>query len=86
MGRSRIPPGQTPQTVWPWILTSHAMTHAAAVGIVTGSAWLSVLELICHWCIDMAKCASLIGIHVDQSLHLGCKVVWFVMFILWVKP
>jgi len=74
-----VPAGQTPQTVWPWVLTSHAATHAAAVYLVTHSALLAALELIVHWVIDYGKCANRYGIHVDQSLHLACKAAWAVL-------
>lgn len=71
-----IPPGQVPQTVWPWIMTAHASTHAAAVFIVLGSPVLALFELISHWIIDYGKCANKYGIHADQSMHIGCKVLW----------
>lgn len=75
-----IPPGQTPQTVWPWVLTAHAATHAAAVYIVTGSTILAGCELAAHWAIDYGKCGNRFGIHTDQAMHLGCKVVWAAIF------
>ncbi len=83
---SSIPPGQTPQTVWPWVLTAHAATHAAAVYVVTGSTILTVLELVAHWLIDYGKCANRFGIHADQAMHLGCKVVWVLLFFYGANP
>lgn len=74
-----IPPGQTPQTVWPWILTAHAATHAAAVYLVLGRADLALAELVAHWAIDYGKCANRYGIHADQAMHLICKVLWLVI-------
>lgn len=71
-----IPPGQKPQTVWPWVLTAHAATHAAAVLLITGSAILAALELLSHWLIDYGKCANRYGIHADQAMHLACKAMW----------
>lgn len=66
-----------PQYVpWYYVLTSHAMTHAAAVGIITGSLWLSVFEAVAHWFIDLAKCEGWTGIHTDQALHVLCKLAW----------
>lgn len=73
---SRVPPGQLPQTFWPWVLSAHAGVHAAAIGVITGSLTLSVLEFAAHWFIDLGKCRNLYGIHVDQALHLTCKVAW----------
>lgn len=77
-----IPPGQTPQAVWPWVLTAHASVHAAAVGLVTGSPLLALGELVVHWAIDYGKCENLYGIHQDQALHLATKVVWVALIIL----
>ena len=73
------PAGQTPQAVWPHVLTAHAGVHASAVWIITGLWWLAVAELICHWCIDFAKCENWTGIHTDQTLHYACKAVWVVL-------
>lgn len=71
-----IPPGQTPMLVWPWVLTAHASTHAAAVYLVTGSIVLALCELAAHWLIDYGKCGNRYGIHADQAMHLACKLVW----------
>ena len=79
---STIPPGQTPMTVWPWVLTAHAGTHAAAVFLITGSALLAILELISHWLIDYGKCANRYGIHADQFAHIACKAVWALAVVL----
>ena len=75
-----IPPGQTPMMVWPWVLTSHAGTHAAAVYLVLGNPLLALAELIAHWLIDYGKCANRYGIHFDQCAHLACKVVWVLLY------
>lgn len=71
-----IPPGQKPMLVWPWVLTAHAATHAAAVYVVTGSVALAACELVAHWAIDYGKCANRYGIHFDQAAHIACKLLW----------
>lgn len=43
---TRIPPGQKPQTVWPYAMTAHAMMHGAAVAFVTGNVWLGIAETV----------------------------------------
>ena len=78
---ANIPPGQTPQTVWPWVLTAHAATHAAAVYLITQSFLLAALELGVHWVIDFGKCANRYGIHQDQALHIACKATWAALFV-----
>lgn len=71
-----IPPGQHPQKIWPYWLTSHALIHAGAVALITGSVALGVLEFVLHSHIDFAKCENWTGIHVDQALHIACKIAY----------
>lgn len=61
---------------WYYVLAGHAATHAAAVGIITGSPLLALLELVAHAVIDATKCEGWTTIHTDQFLHLVCKVAW----------
>lgn len=70
---------------WYYWLTAHALLHGAAVGVVVrwfGYDWsvvvaLAVAETVIHWFIDLGKCERLYSIHVDQLLHVACKVVWW---------
>ena len=64
------------QTVWPYVLTAHALVHGGIVWIITGNVWLGLAETICHWMIDFWKCEKWYGIHEDQFAHAICKVVW----------
>lgn len=64
------------ETIWPLALLSHAMIHAAAVLLVTGSMTLAVCELVAHMLIDNAKCRGWFGYNFDQVLHLACKLIW----------
>lgn len=74
-----IPPGQTPQTIWPYCLSAHALIHAGFVAAITGSFALGLAELVLHWLIDFAKCESWTGIHSDQALHVACKILWVLL-------
>lgn len=71
-----VPPGQTPMTVWPYILTAHATVHGTFVGVITGIWWLGLLEALAHWCIDFGKCENWYGIHADQWAHIAFKGLW----------
>jgi len=70
---------------WFYWLTAHALLHGAAVGVVlhwTTNNWdlalgFALAETIVHWFIDWGKCERLYNIHVDQGLHVGCKVLWW---------
>ena len=65
---------------WLYWLTAHSATHALMVYIATKSVWLSLAELIAHWIIDYAKCDGKIGLHTDQALHIGCKILIAIAF------
>lgn len=64
------------ETIWPYVLGAHALIHGAAVGVVTGSWLLGWLEASAHFAIDYGKCERWYGIHVDQALHVVCKLAW----------
>lgn len=76
-----IPPGQAPQTVWPYFLTAHAIVHGGIVTIVTGNILLGLAETVAHWIIDFGKCESWYGIHIDQLLHFVCKLLWVALLV-----
>jgi hypothetical protein len=64
---------------WYYWLSAHTLVHGGAVFLITGSLTLGVLETVVHWLIDFGKCEGWFGIHVDQALHVGCKVLWCVL-------
>lgn len=74
-----VSPGRS--GIWVHVLTAHALTHGAAVALITGSVALGVAETICHWLIDFGKSENLYGIHVDQALHVWCKVMWIALLV-----
>ena len=65
---------------WYYVMLGHVGTHAAAVGFVTLSPFLALVELVCHFAIDVAKCEGTTTIHEDQALHVGCKALWAIFF------
>jgi len=70
-------PSCSPQFVpWYYVLAAHSATHGAAVAMATGSTFLGLCETIVHFCIDVAKCEGVANIHVDQALHVVCKLAW----------
>ncbi|MBK1829113.1 DUF3307 domain-containing protein [Verrucomicrobiaceae bacterium R5-34] len=72
----------TPSGVWIHALTGHALIHAGAVWLITGSAVLGVIELVLHWIIDYLKCERWIGFNADQILHYVCKLIYAMMIYL----
>lgn len=68
------------QTIWPYVLSAHALIHGGMVFLVTGSVVLGFAETIAHWAIDFGKCEKWYGIHTDQALHIFCKIIWICFF------
>lgn len=63
-----IPPRQA--------LTAHAIIHGGFVGLITGSVWFALAEVVAHWVIDDAKCHDDFNFNTDQALHFLCKFLW----------
>jgi hypothetical protein len=72
-----MPGGLAPnQGVWLHCLTAHALVHAGAVWVITGSMTLALIETALHWVIDFVKSEGWTNLHVDQFLHLLCKAAY----------
>ncbi len=67
---------------WYYWLSAHALIHGGAVYLITHSLTLGLLETIVHWIIDFAKCEDWTNIHIDQLLHVACKLVWCLLLVL----
>jgi hypothetical protein len=85
--RNAVPKGYDParhgpmQTIWPYVLSAHALIHGGMVYLVTGSIALAVAETVSHWVIDFGKCEKWYGIHTDQWAHIYFKVMWAAMHV-----
>ena len=75
MARAKNPFAPVSGVPWATIMASHAAIHGLGVGVITGSAWLGLAELVAHSAIDVSKCKGLIGFNTDQWLHVACKGV-----------
>ncbi len=64
---------------WYYWLTAHSVMQAGGVALVTGSVVLGCAEFVAHWAIDFGKCERWFSIHVDQALHLACKLLWLIL-------
>ncbi len=70
---------------WYYWLGSHALIHGLGVALITQSAILGLVETAAHFLIDFAKCERWYSIHIDQLLHVVCKVLWAVIWLLIIK-
>lgn len=65
--------------IWTHVLVGHAIIHGAAVLLITGSLWMCLAEIVIHGVTDLLKCEKRISYHVDQAIHIACKVLWVVL-------
>lgn len=77
-------PANSPYMGVPWYyaMAAHAGIHGLGVMLVTGSALLGLAETAAHFAIDWGKCRGWANIHVDQALHVGCKVAWVALMVM----
>lgn len=76
MARAKNHRTPVPGFDWLAVLVFHAVIHAGAVLLVTGSLDLALAELCFHAAIDFGKCSGRFGFRVDQGLHLLCKALY----------
>lgn len=57
-------------------LGAHALMHAGAVALITGSWVLGGVEFALHCAIDCAKCDGRTTLNQDQALHWLCKLAY----------
>ena len=74
-----------PGVPWWQALGAHVTIQGAFVALITGIWWLFVAEAAIHWLTDDAKCRGKISFNTDQAIHIGCKVVWFAIWLV-VQP
>ena len=70
---------------WFYWLFSHALVHGGLVFLISGSLLLGGIETVLHTIIDFTKCEHWINLHVDQALHIACKLAYvYVIYHGWV--
>jgi len=90
MAVCKCPKANTPLAAsvpWYYWLTSHALLHGAAVGVIfrwMEFDWsvvvvLATVETVIHWFVDLGKCEKLYSLHVDQTIHILCKIAWWAL-------
>ncbi len=81
LGKSRKSNPYAAAVPWYYCLTAHAAIYAGVIGILTGSLLIGLIEFVIHWIVDHGKCEGWYGIHVDQGIHLLCKVAYAVLLV-----
>lgn len=76
-GKNHLKP--LPGIPWFWCLVAHGVIHGSMVLLVTSSLRLAFYETILHLVIDYHKSKGDIDFNQDQWLHIGCKILWFVL-------
>lgn len=83
--RNNFPKGYDPalhgerETIWPYVLSAHALIHAGLVIVILGNFFYAAAEFVLHWIIDFLKCDKRFGIRVDQWLHIICKLLYVII-------
>lgn len=67
---------------WFYALSAHALIHGLMVYLVLQNILFAILETVFHWAIDFSKSDDMFNFHVDQILHLICKILWVCLFYL----
>jgi hypothetical protein len=70
-----------PRFLWVHALTAHSLIHAGGVWILCGSPILAFAEFFLHWIIDYLKCIGKTNLHVDQAIHLVCKLAYTIVLL-----
>lgn len=78
---SPTPVGQAQMPCWLYWLSAHSLIHGGVVMLITGYPLLGIAEALLHGVIDYMKCDSVINLHVDQALHILCKVAWILILL-----
>jgi hypothetical protein len=73
---------EEPSGLWIHCLLAHSLIHAGFVWLITGRSILALAEFILHAVLDLAKCEHKTGYHMDQALHLSCKVIYVLLIAL----
>ena len=82
MSDAKNPSAPFPGIPWSYVLFGHAVIHGAFVALVTGYASLGVMETFVHFFTDLGKCRKYFSFMADQSIHLGCKLLWWMLVML----
>jgi len=61
---------------WYYWMGAHSLVHGGTVFLISGSLLLGVIETVLHFIIDFIKCEHWINLHVDQTLHVLCKLAY----------
>ena len=75
---SYIPDGQAYTPCWPYWLLAHGSISGGVVYYITGSILFGLIETGAHCVIDFMKCENITNPHIDQFLHLICRITYLV--------
>ena len=59
---------------WYYWAAAHALIHGGRCFTSSRELLLGAIETVLHASIDFAKCEGWINFHVDQGLHVLCKI------------
>lgn len=67
---------------WWWTMTAHCLINALGVSLVTHPMF-GALEFLTHMLADTSKCLGKISSHADQAIHVGSKILWGILYVIY---
>lgn len=83
IAKAKNPETPIPGINWQVVLLAHGLIHAFGVFLFTDMLSLAVIEVASHFLIDYEKCRKRITFIQDQLLHIGCKVAYVVIYLVY---
>jgi hypothetical protein len=81
MERGKSSEGNLYGVPWYYWLGAHSLIQGGVVLLITNSYRVAIIETVFHFVVDRFKCRGSIGIHEDQILHIGMKLVYSALLI-----
>ena len=81
LAKAKDPYNPIPGVPWYQAMFAHCFIQAVFVLLFTGMYSLFIFEFMVHWITDMSKCKKMISYNVDQGIHIGCKVLYTLIFL-----
>ncbi len=63
-------------------LFAHAGMHGCAVAWLLNNPWIGLAEWVAHAITDELKLRNLISFETDQLIHIMCKFLWLIIYVI----
>lgn len=63
-------------------LIAHAGMHGCAIAWLLSNPWIGLAEWLAHTITDELKVRNIISFQVDQLIHVLCKIMWVITYVI----